>query len=77
MVKTLIETIARSLVDHPDQVQVTEKMLDKAVVYKLKVHADDVGKVIGKHGKTAQAIRTVVNSARPKQHGKRIYVDID
>ncbi|MDQ0337530.1 putative RNA-binding protein YlqC (UPF0109 family) [Caldalkalibacillus uzonensis] len=74
--KTLIETIARSLVDHPQEVQVTEKQHEQAIVYQLSVHPDDMGKVIGKQGKIANALRTVVNGAGSKQ-GKRIYIDIE
>ncbi|GGK14333.1 UPF0109 protein [Caldalkalibacillus thermarum] len=74
--KTLIETIARSLVDHPQDVQVTEKQREQTIVYQLNVHPDDTGKVIGKQGKIAKALRTVVNAAGATK-GKRIYIDIN
>ncbi|EGL82581.1 UPF0109 protein [Caldalkalibacillus thermarum TA2.A1] len=74
--KTLIETIARSLVDHPHDVQVTEKQREQTIVYQLSVHPDDTGKVIGKQGKIAKALRTVVNAAGATK-GKRIYIDIN
>ena len=60
--KELVEVIAKSLVDYPDEVQVTETENDKAVVLELKVAQSDMGKVIGKQGRIAKAIRTVVKS---------------
>jgi predicted RNA-binding protein YlqC (UPF0109 family) len=74
--KSLIETIAKALVDHPDDVYIDANEDDQKVTYVLKVHPDDVGKVIGKQGRVATAIRTVVNSAA-SQHDKRVYVKID
>lgn len=61
--KELVEVIAKSLVDYPDEVQVTETENDKAVVLELKVAQSDMGKVIGKQGRIAKAIRTVVKAA--------------
>jgi hypothetical protein len=74
--KALIETIARSLVDHPQDVKVTEQEREDAVVYRLTVNPSDVGKVIGKQGKIAKAMRTVVYAAGAKGN-RRIYLDID
>ena len=54
--KELVETIAKALVDSPDEVVVTEKETDKTIVLELKVATDDVGKIIGKQGKIAKAI---------------------
>jgi len=73
--KELLELIARSLVDQPDEVEVTEVQGDKSTVYELKVAPDDLGKVIGKQGRTARAIRTLVASAGMKQR-KRIGFEI-
>ena len=64
--KELVEVIAKSLVDYPDEVQVTETENDKAVVLELKVAQSDMGKVIGKQGRIAKAIRTVVKAASSK-----------
>ncbi|MGR9050178.1 KH domain-containing protein [Halobacillus litoralis] len=73
--KTLIETIVTPLVDYPDDIVVDEKEEDHKVVYHLTVHPDDVGKVIGKNGRIAKAIRTVVYAAGSDSE-KRIYLDI-
>lgn len=73
--KELIKVLAEALVDHPDEVRVTEKEKDHVIVYELSVHPDDVGKVIGKQGRIAKAVRTVVSSAAVKQE-KRVIVDI-
>ena len=69
--KELVEVIAKSLVDYPDEVQVTETENDKAVVLELKVAQSDMGKVIGKQGRIAKAIRTVVKAAASQTHGIR------
>jgi len=74
-VKALIETIVRPLVDHPDEVGVNEQEEERKITYHLSVHKDDVGKVIGKHGRIAKAIRTVVYAAGSNSK-KRIYLDI-
>jgi len=73
--KALIETIVTSLVDHPEDIAVTEKEEDTKIVYHLTVNQDDVGKVIGKNGRIAKAIRTVVYAAK-SDGNKRIYLDI-
>ena len=64
--KELILMIAKSLVDKPDEVEVDELKGDKTTVLELKVAKDDLGKVIGKHGKTAQAIRIILNATATK-----------
>ncbi|MCL2404210.1 MAG: KH domain-containing protein [Defluviitaleaceae bacterium] len=61
--KDLLVILARNLVDKPDEVVVTESLLDGATVLKLTVAPDDMGKVIGKQGRIARAIRTVVKAA--------------
>ena len=73
--KELVETIAKALVDSPDEVGVTEKETDKTIVLELKVATDDVGKIIGKQGKIAKAIRSVVKAASSKCD-KKVIVDI-
>ena len=70
--KELVELIAKSLVDYPDEVQVTETENDKAVVLELKVAQSDMGKVIGKQRRIAKAIRTVVKAAASKEDRKVI-----
>jgi len=73
--KDLIEYIARALVDDPDQVTVQEVEGEKTTVYELRVGAGDLGKVIGKHGRTARSIRTLLNAAATKS-GKRAVLEI-
>ncbi|SDB88392.1 RNA-binding protein (KH domain) [Pelagirhabdus alkalitolerans] len=73
--KALISTIVKPLVDYPDEVEVTEKDESNKTVYHLTVHADDVGKVIGKNGRIAKSIRTIVYAASSDTK-KRIYLDI-
>ena len=73
--KELIETIARSLVDNPEDVQVTETENDTSVLFELRVAPDDMGKVIGKQGKIAKAIRTLTKAAAAKA-GKKVGVEI-
>lgn len=74
--KQLIETIVKPLVDYPDDVKVVAEEQSQRVVYKLSVHAEDMGKVIGKQGRVAKAIRTIVYSAAGSHHGKKVYLDI-
>lgn len=62
-VKELVEVLAQSLVDHPEEVTVTETEKDNEILLELKVASDDMGKVIGKQGRIAKAIRTVVKAA--------------
>lgn len=73
--KDLITVIAKALVDHPDEVNVKVVEQDNAVTYELSVHPNDVGKVIGKQGRIAKALRTVVTSAAVKEK-KRVNVEI-
>ncbi|KPK71278.1 RNA-binding protein [candidate division TA06 bacterium SM1_40] len=73
--KELIEHIARSLVDHPEQVVVTEVVGEKTIVYELRVGPGDLGKVIGREGRTAKSIRTIVTAAAMKA-GKRAVLEI-
>ncbi len=71
----LVEAIAKNLVDHPEEVQVTQTENDQTVVIELKVAADDMGKVIGKQGRIAKAIRVVVKAAATKMN-KKVVVEI-
>ncbi|MFE7061922.1 KH domain-containing protein [Sutcliffiella sp. NPDC057660] len=71
----LIKTIVTSLVDHPEQVVVTEKASGNALTYQLAVHQDDLGKVIGKQGRIAKAIRTVLFAAASHEN-KRVQLEI-
>ena len=64
--KELVETIARALVDRPEEVQVRTVGGAQVTVLELRVHADDLGKVIGRQGRTAKAIRTVLSAAGMK-----------
>jgi predicted RNA-binding protein YlqC (UPF0109 family) len=64
--KELIEIIAKALVDHPDEVEVTEVEGEKTSVIELKVAKEDLGKVIGKQGRTARAMRTILSAASTK-----------
>ena len=73
--KELLELIAKSLVDHPDDVEVTEVEDEQTTVLELRVADDDLGKVIGKQGRTARAVRTVLSSAGTKLR-KRITFEI-
>ena len=73
--KELVEVIACALVDDPSSVVVTETETDKEIVINLTVAPDDMGKVIGKQGKIARAIRTVVRASASKIE-KKILVDI-
>ena len=66
----LVEFLAKSLVDHPEDVSVTEKTVNDTVIIELTVAEDDMGKVIGKQGRIAKAIRTVVKAASTKSDKK-------
>lgn len=71
----LVCVIAKALVDHPEDVTVKTIEKEHLIVYELYVHPDDVGKVIGKQGRIAKSLRTVVTSAAVKMD-KRVTVDI-
>lgn len=68
-------TVAKALVDEPDQVEVTEIEDERTITLELRVASDDMGKVIGKQGRIAKAIRTVVKAAATKE-SKRVVVQI-
>ena len=73
--RELVEVIVKALVDNPDSVVVTEKTEGKALVLEVKVADSDMGKVIGKQGRIAKAIRSVVKAAAAKED-KKVIVDI-
>ena len=73
--KELVEVIAKSLVDYPDEVVVTETENEKAIVLELRVAQSDMGKVIGKQGRIAKAIGAVVKAAASKEE-KKVIVEI-
>ncbi|MEL1134072.1 KH domain-containing protein [Desulfitobacterium sp. THU1] len=74
--KELVEVLAKALVDRPDQVLVAQSETDRSVHLQLTVAPEDMGKVIGKQGRIANAIRTLVKAAAVKD-GRRVHVDID
>ncbi len=73
--KDFLEFIARHLVDHPDSVSIWFEEKDDKVIFKLNVGEQDVGKVIGKKGRTAQAMRTLLGAVAAKE-GKRAILEI-
>ncbi|MFM9327151.1 KH domain-containing protein [Paenibacillus mesotrionivorans] len=73
--KDLITVIAKALVDHPEDVSVNAVERSQEIVYELTVNPTDIGKVIGKQGRIAKALRTVVTSAAVKEN-KRVSVEI-
>lgn len=73
--RELLETLAKALVDHPEQVEVSEIQGERSTILELKVAPGDVGKVIGKQGRIANSLRTLIKAAAGKD-GKRIIVEI-
>lgn len=73
--RELVEFLAKSLVDNPDQVQVKEVEGERSIILELTVASEDMGKVIGKQGRIAKAIRTVVKAAATRE-GKKVVVEI-
>ena len=73
--KELVEVIAKSLVDHPEEVVVTETVKDNSTVVELRVAATDMGKVIGKQGRIAKAIRALVKAAASRDD-RKVVVEI-
>jgi uncharacterized protein len=73
--KELVESIAKSLVDHPDDVRVNTVEGAQATILELRVHQEDLGKVIGRQGRTAKAVRTLLGAAGLKAH-KRFTLEI-
>ena len=73
--RELVETIAKALVEHPDEVVVTEKTSGRSILIELQVAPSDMGKVIGKQGRIAKAIRSVVKAAASRDD-KKVVIDI-
>ncbi len=73
--KEIIEFVVKALVDDPSEVSIEEIVGDKITLYELRVAKADIGKVIGKRGRTAGAIRTIINAVSTKQ-GKRAELEI-
>jgi hypothetical protein len=73
--KQLVEYISKALVDHPEKVEVREIVGEKTLIYEVRVGDGDLGKIIGKEGRTAKAIRSIVAAAAMKQ-GKRAQLEI-
>ncbi len=73
--KDLVEAIAKALVDHPDQVQVRAVEGEQVTVLELRVHPEDLGKVIGRQGRTAKSMRTILGAAGMKIR-KRLTLEI-
>ncbi|MBR0131564.1 MAG: KH domain-containing protein [Lachnospiraceae bacterium] len=73
--KELVEIIAKSLVVHPEEVTVTEAVNEDEVLIQLRVAQDDMGKIIGKQGRIAKALRTVVKAAATMEN-KKVTVEI-
>ena len=74
--KELLEKIIKELVDKPNEASVTELDSENAVVYEVRVGDGDVGKVIGRHGRTAIALRTIISAITAKKGGKRSIMEI-
>jgi len=73
--RDLVEFMIKALVDEPSEVEITEVETERGVQYKLQVSKKDIGKVIGKKGRTALALRTILNAVSTK-HGKRAELEI-
>lgn len=73
--KNMLLSIIRMLVDHPGDIQLSQLAGDSTVIFELRCHADDVGKVIGKDGKTVTAIRTLLNGMAARE-GRRAVVEV-
>ena len=73
--KELVEAIARALVDHPEDIQVNAVEGPQSVVFELRVHPEDLGKVIGRQGRTAKAMRTILGASSVKAR-KRLTLEI-
>ena len=73
--KELLQFLAQSLVNHPEQVEVKETQGDSASVLELKVAKEDLGRIIGKQGRTAKSIRTILNAAASRTN-RKVVLDI-
>ena len=75
--KQILESIAKALVDAPNEVQITEINGEKTIIFELRCNAKDVGKIIGKSGKTVGSMRTILNSMAAKQGRKATLEVVD
>lgn len=73
--KELLEFVIKSLVDNQEAVCITETSKDKSIVYEIKVDASDIGKIIGKQGRIAKAIRTLIKAIATKEN-KKVIIEI-
>jgi len=73
--RELVEFIVRSLVDEPDKIEISEETSESRTLYQLKVAPEEAGKIIGKNGKTAKAIRTILSAAGAKA-GRKLSLQI-
>jgi len=73
--KDLIQEITRHMVQHPDEVSISEVIGEKTLIYEVRCNASDVGKVIGKNGRTIAAMRTLVTTAASRD-GKRALIEV-
>lgn len=77
MLAEALEHLVRGIVDHPDDVSVRDKQLRRGTVLEVRVHADDLGKVIGRGGRTASAFRTVISALAGRDGARVDFVDVD
>ena len=75
MLKEVLDNLVKAIVDKPDEVHITETKGQSICIYELRVASTDFGKIIGKHGQNAQALRTIMNSISAKG-GKRVMLEI-
>ena len=73
--KEMLEYIVRHLVDHPDEIRITEVDGEKTAIYELRCHSEDIGKVIGKNGKTVGAIRLILSTVAARK-GRRAMLEV-
>ena len=73
--KDFIKTVVRALVDSPDEVEIDEQIDERGAIYELRVAPTDLGKVIGKEGKTVRSLRTLISAIAAK-HGRRVALEI-
>ena len=77
MLTEALEHLVRGIVDNPDDVTVSDKQLRRGSILEVRVHPEDLGKVIGRGGRTATAIRTVINALASKGGARVDFVDVD
>jgi predicted RNA-binding protein YlqC (UPF0109 family) len=74
--REFLEYVAKQLVDNPDAVQITEEEKDSKIIFKIKVAQTDIGKIIGKQGRTAQSMRVLLSAVAAKS-GKRALLEVE